>query len=209
MLGTVVALGSSRCDVRGFGFGSMHRPVLSILTSCLLLVGLACSEEPPPGFENGTFGAAHRAEIENDCDKRVMCAQRSMMYLREDVWDHCVTTNAMNLNADPNFRFEWSLGVARCTQPDVCAYRDCVDSEYVSYGQFQLDKIDYTCMQKLQCSMENGSFSGDPNAYFETCRVHSIITLDGYTNEVRAAYQQQFFTCMAQTGCAFQLCFPY
>lgn len=188
----------------------MHRPVSAILISCLLLVGLACEEEPPPGFEDGSFGAAHRAEIEDDCDKRIMCAERTNMYLREDAFEFCVSENGQHLS-DPamfQFRYKWLLGRARCTMPDVCNYRDCVDSTYVSWGQSQFDKIDYSCRQKLQCQIDTGMLGVSQNDYYESCLVWETMRLDAFENEMKTAFQTQFFQCSSQTSCMFQLCFP-
>jgi hypothetical protein len=188
---------------------SMHRPVSSIFSAFFALFGLACSEEPPPGFEEGTFGAAHREEIEDFCDRRVMCAARTNPYLRSDAFDDCVTQYAQRFNTMEMARFKWSLGIKRCFQEDPCQYRDCVDSTYQSWGESQLLKIQNICAQTKQCLTETGMLAVSPQVFDETCQINSVLAADMLTGDLRTAYQDTYFQCQAQVSCAFDMCFPY
>lgn len=190
----------------------MHGPVLSttLFAVCLVLFGLGCSEEVPPHFASGTWASTHRTEIENDCDKRVICAQRMMnMYLRDDVFEHCVETNASNLNTGALDRFKYMLGLRRCTPPDACQYVACVDSTFVSAGEAQIDKITYVCQQKAQCGIDTNSLAIGPEAYYDSCRIETVVQLDALPAENRTVWQNQFFPCMALTSCAFTQCFMF
>ena len=57
MLGTGLRAGQWRAAMKSavLGSGSMHRPVSSVYMAVFALVGLACSEDPPPYFADGTF----------------------------------------------------------------------------------------------------------------------------------------------------------
>ena len=220
MLGTRLHAGQwrSRDDVGGLDSWSMHRSVsaTTLFAACLMLFGFGCSEEPPAHFAPGSYGATHRTEIENDCDKRVICAQRTNMFLREDAFEHCVSTNATNLNdspgdplADEAFRLKFALGLVRCTQPDACQYVACMNSEYESYGQAQIDKVKFACQQSLQCGTATGSIAVDAATYYESCQVQSVVALDAFPSEARTNFQAQYFACMSQLGCAFQMCFGF
>jgi hypothetical protein len=189
----------------------MHGPVLSttLVTVCLALFGLGCAEEVPPHFESGTWASTHRTEIENDCDKRVLCASRTNEYLRDDAFEHCVETNATNLNRDPNFQFKYSLGLLRCKHPDACQYVGCADSTFVSYGQSQIDKINYVCEQHTQCGIAMNSLAVPPMEFYESCRLQSVVNLDAFPTDQQTNFQTQFFVCMPQVSCAFLQCFPH
>lgn len=180
------------------------------MLALLALLSGACEEEPTPGFEDGSFGAAHRAEIENDCDRRIRCEQRTEMYLRSDVFDICISENAQNLNALEEFRFNWQLGIMRCNyQQDDCAYRGCVDGGFESWGQSQRPKIENGCVQKRDCAIQNGTLGVAPQQYFESCRLAGVISADSLPQDARTTYTNAYFMCETLTGCAFQMCFPY
>lgn len=185
----------------------MQRPV-SVMTVLALLTLVGCSEETDPHFANGTYASSHRGAIELDCDKRVMCAEMTNDYLRKDAFEDCVRTQAMNLNDFPESRLKFHLGVNRCVG-SVCQYVDCVQSGFVSYGEQQLDKVQYTCQQKVQCALDNKTLGSDPSSAFESCVIQSVLTLDTFSNEARASFQQAFFPCLPMTSCAFLSCFPY
>jgi hypothetical protein len=198
-----------REDVRGLDSGSMHRPASSIFVLALALVGLACEEEPPPGFEDGSWASAHRPQIENDCDRRVMCEQRTNPHLRSDAFEDCVTRNAMNLNALPPFRFHWSLGINRCFQEDACQYVDCVDSDFLSWGESQLPKITNICAQQKQCLIEMGMLGVSPQEFDESCPLQGVLAADMIVTDRRTSFTNAYFQCEAQVSCAFNTCFVF
>jgi len=190
----------------------MHRPVsaTSILVFCAAaLLAPACSPEEDPGFESGTWAGAHRREIEIDCDRRYVCAQRTADHLTEAAFDNCLTDQAMKLNADAAAQFKFQLSMMRCPNMDECRYVECADSGFVSYGEQQLPKVQYTCQQKVQCSIDNQMLANDPNAAFESCVLQSVQVLDTFPNESRIDFQESFFPCMPMTSCAFITCFGY
>jgi hypothetical protein len=195
--------------VRGLDSESMHRPASSMIVLALALVGLACEEEPTPGFEDGSWATGHREQIENDCDRRVMCEQRTNPHLRADVFEDCVSTTAINLNASEETRFRWSLGVSRCFQEDACQYVACADSTFVSWGESQRLKIENMCMQTRACAVETGRLTVDPQTYYEQCRVDRVRLADMIAADLRMTYTNAYFQCETLVGCAFQMCFPY
>lgn len=169
------------------------------------------SGEPDSGaeFASDTYGGMHRAEIEADCDKRVRCAERTNNFLREDAAEFCASTLAMTLNALPQSRLKFQLGIHRCVEPDVCDYVACADSPVVSFGETQIDKVSYACNQKVQCQIDSEMLAGDQQAIFDSCVLQSILVLDGFQPDERADYQESFLSCMPMTSCAFTACFPY
>lgn len=187
----------------------MHRPASLMIVLALALVGLACEEDPQPGFEDGSWATGHRLAIENVCDRRVMCAQRTNPHLRPDVFEACVSDYAVNLNGNEESRFRLLLGVSRCFQEDVCQYEDCINSTFVSWGESQRPKIENMCMQARACEIENGRLTVAPQEYFEDCRVKRILAADMIAPDLRMTYTNAYFQCETQLGCAFQLCFPY
>jgi len=188
----------------------MHRLVYVMTILCAAtLVTAGCSEDPQPGFEPGTYASSHRAAIEVDCDKRVMCAERTNEFLRSDAFEDCVTRQAMNLNANEDLRLKFQLGIRRCPNNDTCHYVACVDSGFQSFGEAQVDKVHYACQQKLQCQIDTGMIAGDRQTIYDSCVLWSILALDEYQSEARSEYQTSFFQCMPATSCAFLECFPY
>ena len=146
-----------------------------------------CSEETPPELAEGTYAASYRAQIETDCDKRVVCADRSNPYLAEDAFDECVLEQARKLNVpppnppvpgQPDHRLKFQLGIHRCTNPDQCHYVACVDSGVTSFGEVQIDKVTYTCQQKVQCQIDSALLAGDATSIYESCILQSIVVLD-------------------------------
>jgi hypothetical protein len=189
----------------------MHRPVseMTLVAAGLLLALAGCSEETPPEFAANTYGGQHRAQIEVDCDKRVQCAERTNPFLREDAFEDCSSQTAQILNAHPEVRLKFQLGINRCTLPDVCRYAQCADSPFVSFGETQIDKVNYSCTQKVQCQIDSAMIAGNPQAIFDSCVIASVLALDTYPSEAQATYQQSFFPCMPMMSCAFTTCFPY
>lgn len=181
---------------------------MTLVASGLFLI-LGCSEEVPPEFAEGTYGALHRSEIENDCDKRVQCAERTNDYLRDDAFEDCASQQAMTLNEHPEVRLKFQLGIHRCTQPDACHYVMCVDSGFVSFGETQADKVNYACTQKVQCQIDTNMLAGDAQMIFDSCVLQSILVLDNYQSDAQATYQQAYFPCLPMTSCGFTACFPY
>lgn len=169
----------------------------------------ACSPEPDPYFEDGTWAAAHRAQIERDCDHRFVCAQRTKDHITENAYDNCLTEQAMKLNNSPDMQLNFVLGLNRCPGDDPCRYVDCADSGYLSYGQQQLDKIRYACQQEVQCAIDNQHLSNDPTAAYDTCVVQSVLSLDTFTNEAQMTFQASFYPCLPMTSCAFVVCFGH
>jgi hypothetical protein len=193
----------------------MHRPVsattiLALCSAVLMVPAQACSPEPDPGYEDGTYAAAHRQYIEADCDRRFVCAQRKEESLTEDAYDNCLTDQAMKLNANlMNAQFKFELGQKRCPITDQCHYVACMDSGVVGFGEQQLDKVQYTCRQKVQCSIDNGVQIGAPEAAYHSCLLDSVVQLDTFQNEVRIAFQEGYFRCVPMTSCAFNVCFGF
>jgi hypothetical protein len=213
MLGAELCGGQWRTAKQSAVLGpeSMHRPVSSIFVALVALVSLACEEEPPPGFEDGSFGAAHREQIERDCDRRVMCAARTNPHLRSDAFDYCVTENAKSLNdpAKAAFRFHWTLGINRCFQEDACQYTDCVDSTYLSWGESQLPKITNICAQQKQCFIEMGTLGVSPQEFDETCPIFGVLAADMIVSDQRPSFTNAYFQCETLVSCAFDMCFPF
>jgi len=194
----------------------MHRPVseMTVVSRCALGVAclgllLGCSEDTPPEFAEGTYGALHRAQIEVDCDKRVQCAERTQDYLREDAFEDCASREAMTLNGHPEVRLKFQIGLARCTQPDVCHYVACVDSQFVSFGETQVDKLNYVCAQKVQCAIDSSALASNAQEAFESCVISSVLAVDTFASESQADFQAQYFLCVPMLSCAFTTCFPY
>ena len=173
---------------------------------------MACEEEPPPGFEDGSWAAGHRAEIENDCERRVMCEARTNPHLRSDAVEDCSSQNAMHLNdlvTYPTFRFKWLLGTSRCFQEDPCQYVDCVDSTFQSWGESQLPKIINICEQQKQCFIQMGTLGVSPQEFDESCHVQSVLAADTIVPDQRPTFTNAYFQCETQVGCAFDMCFPF
>jgi hypothetical protein len=180
--------------------------LVSALGLCLTGLG-ACGAEEAPLFDPGTFSGMHEAEIQKDCKESLQCMAQNSLELPDDPVNKCLHDSAAALEMSEERQMNFLRKYGRCSAYVVCDYYTCATSNVTGYGDSQKEKVTHDCQATIDCSLMQGTFTGEEASALQGCVATRTGMLDNYTPTQRSQYEGKYGMCSAMTGCQFTGCF--
>lgn len=180
--------------------------LVSALCLCLAALG-ACAVEEAPLFDPGTFSGMHEAEIQKDCKESLQCMAQNSLELPDDPVNKCLHDSAERLEMSEDNQMNFLRKYACCSAFVVCDYYNCTKSCVSSYGDSQRDKVTHDCQATIDCSLMQGTFTGEEATAVQGCIATHTGLLNSFTTSQRGQYESKYGMCAMMTGCQFTGCF--
>jgi hypothetical protein len=181
-----------------------------VLYGCALSAA-AChaSGSQGPLTNPNTFSGQNAAVIRNDCTQTQTCLESRNMKSSASFFQTCIGMEASTLDGNPAMQPGFLSVVNRCGVFSACEYFDCTMRHPMGYGDQQMEKISYSCLQRAQCKADQGTPVPNAEQAIENCTGAGIGTLFNYSTQQRSDYELAWGMCGQLISCAFADCFPY
>lgn len=177
--------------------------VAYLLVSTFSVAGCGSDEAGGPLGAN-TFGGMHEMALMEECDKTVQCkVQRGETLKKDDPVGQCVLDTAELLNDDEDRQESFLNNYDRCRAFPVCDYVMCAESDGMTYGDTQRDKIRSACSAQVDCN----TVEATPGDGTMVCEEKMVNQLNRYVPTRQNAWETAYDACKDQIGCGFMNCF--
>ncbi|MFI5306347.1 MAG: hypothetical protein ACHQ53_03280 [Polyangiales bacterium] len=182
-----------------------------VLYGCALVSAAGChaSGSQGPLTNPNTFSGQNADAIRNDCTQTQTCLEMRSMKSSTSYFQTCIGMEAQTLDTMAGMQPGFLSTTNRCSVFTACEYYDCTTRHPMGYGDQQMDKIAYTCMQRAACLTERGHPVQNAPQAIDNCVGAAIGTLFNYSTQQRSDYELAWSMCGQLTSCAFADCFPY